>query len=147
MGCASVSCEFAVATFLVSAGLLEPRKLENNDTRLRSCFGLRSVCGAVLEFGPSTTFTRLFLLQNEPPEPSRSRWKMTVERASPESLPKSASVRGSSFLVRTSSIFLSKKSRYTPRKKLNLLKSVLICARVTRRRYSMHLSLLVLSSS
>jgi hypothetical protein len=126
LGYASVSCQFAVTAFLVPAGFLEPRKLQNNDARLRSRVRLRSVCGAVLEFGPSAAFTRLFLLQNEFPEASRSRWMMTVERANPESLTNSASVRGSSFLVRTSSIFLSKKSRYIPRKKLNLLKSIFV---------------------
>jgi len=58
---------FAVTAFLVPAGPLEPRKLQNNDTRLRNRFRLRSVCGTVLEFGPSTAFTRRFLLQNELP--------------------------------------------------------------------------------
>jgi len=55
-----------------------------------------------------------------------ARAMMTVERAKPESITNFASVKGSPFLIRTSSIFLSKKPRYIPRKKLNLLKSIFV---------------------
>lgn len=58
----------------------------------------------------------LFLLQNEPPVPSHSRWMMTVERATPEALTNSASVASPHLPLRASSILLSKASKYIPRK-------------------------------
>lgn len=61
-----ISCELAVTALFVSAGLFELRKLQCNHTRLGSSFRLGNVCGAVKKFRPSTAFTRLFLLQDEP---------------------------------------------------------------------------------
>ena len=117
MGHASISCKFAVTALLVPASLFEPRKLQSNDVRLRSRFRLGNVCGAVEKLRPSAAFTGPFSFRISPSVPSRSKWIMTVDRAKPESLTNSARVTDPLLLFRTSSIFLSKKSRCIPRKK------------------------------